>query len=141
MFENDNEKKRKRGKSINGPILNSAHLSMVLRWIAGGDKFDIASNHGVGVNEVMTSVCEVVSLENRSENLKMKFPSNYSEQEKIADGFASKSNPSFKTCVGCIDGMLILTDKPSEKDKCGSDVGSAKFFCGRKIWNGSSSYL
>ena len=64
LYKNDNAKKRKRGKSIKGPILNSACLSMALRWMAGGDKFGIAFNHGVGVNEVMTSVCEVVSLVN-----------------------------------------------------------------------------
>ena len=56
LFKNDHVKKRKRGSTVNGPIHNSTRLSMALRWMAGGDKFDIASNHGVGIDQVLISV-------------------------------------------------------------------------------------
>ena len=104
LFKNDNVKKRKRGKTPNGPILNSSQLSMALRWMAGGSMYDIASNHGVGVNEVLDSVWKVVDLVNKSDGLKIKFPSNHLEQQQIAEGFQKKSHPSFGKCVGCIDG-------------------------------------
>ena len=43
-----------------------------------------------------------------------------------------KSKAGYRNCVGCVDGMLVWTDKPSNKARMGSDVGSAKYFCGRK---------
>ena len=45
-------------------ILPSAPLSMALRWMAGGHKIDIAPNHGVGLNEVMNNIWEVVDKVN-----------------------------------------------------------------------------
>ena len=132
LYGTDDINKRCRGATVNGPVLNSSRLSMALRWMAGGDKYDIAGNHGVGVNLVMESVWEIVNLVNTNSDLGIKFPKSYAAQQKVADGFAVKSSPQFNNCVGCIDGMLIWTDRPSENVKCGANVGSAKFFCGRK---------
>ena len=47
---------------------------MALHWMAGGDKMDIAPNHGVGFDEVMKSVWAVVDAVNSCDDLKMKFP-------------------------------------------------------------------
>ena len=142
LFQSDSIRKRNRGATINGAILNSARLSMALRWIAGGDKFDIAGNHGIGINEVMESVWLLVDVVNANENLKINLPTSYADQQEIADGFMMKSSPQFNNCVGCIDGMLIWMDKPSEKSKCGAADGSGKFFCGRKkIWFAFTGFL
>ena len=45
IFDNDFPKKRKSGATPNGPILNSQRLSMALRWMAGGCKYDIGPHH------------------------------------------------------------------------------------------------
>ena len=56
LFRSECIRKRNRGATINGAILTSARLSTALRWMASGDKFDFAGNHGIGINEVMESV-------------------------------------------------------------------------------------
>ena len=87
LYGSDAMNKRRHGATINGPVLNSSRLSMALRWMAGGDKFDIAGNHGVGVNLVMESVWEVVNLVNTNSDLGIKFPSTHTAQQTVADGF------------------------------------------------------
>ena len=71
----------------NGIILLSARLSMALAWFAGGSSYDISLNHCVHYQEIMKSVWIVVDLVNLCEELKIHFPSTYSEQEKIGNGF------------------------------------------------------
>ena len=100
--------------------------------MAGGDKMDIAPNHGVSFGEVMKSIWIVVDAVNSCEKLQIKFPDTYNEQLTVAEGFEKKSLAGFKNCVGCIDCMLVWTEKPSDADKCGSTVGTSKYFCGRK---------
>ena len=126
MFGVDNPKKRKRGSSVNGNILPSSRLSMVLRWMAGGDKLDTVLNHGVGWGQVMKSVWKIVDRVNTCESLKHPFPSDYNEQQRIADGFKRKSAASFRNCVRRVDGMLIWIEKPSETARYGSALVSSK---------------
>ena len=112
LFGSDIIKKRKHGISApNGDILNSSRFSMALRWFAGGDKSDIAPYHGVGFDEVMKSVWHVVDAVNKCEKLQIKFPYMHAEQKKIAKGFQDISSAKFKTCVECIDCMLVWTEK------------------------------
>ena len=44
----------------NGPITKMSRLSMVLRYITGGDPTDIADHHGVKVDEVNNSLHSVL---------------------------------------------------------------------------------
>ena len=132
LFESDIPRKRKRGKTVNGDILLSHRLSMALRWMAGGSKFDISPNHGTSVDETMSSVWLVVDAVNKCDRLKLPFPTNHDKQQEIADAFKKKSKAHFANCVGCVDGMLVWIDRPSEKARTGSNVGSSKYFCGRK---------
>lgn len=124
--------KRKRGSTPNGDIPNSARLSMALRWFAGGDPADIFQVHGVHLNEVYTSVWAVVDAINLCPELQMKFPSNHEEQREIAQAFKEKSKADLDGCVGCVDGMLVWTNKPSKLSLDQVGVGPKKFFCGRK---------
>ena len=71
LFQSDELGKRKRGKTINGDILNSHRLSMAIRWMAGGNKMDISPNHGVSMDETMKSVWEVVQAVNSCKELKL----------------------------------------------------------------------
>lgn len=124
--------KRKRGATPNGDIPSSAKLSMALRWFAGGEPADIFQNHGVHYSEVYTSVWEIVDAINLCPSLQMEFPDDHREQMKIAAGFKELSNVDFEGCVGCIDGMLVWTNKPSKPSLDPVGVGPKKFFCGRK---------
>ena len=105
---------------------------MALRQTAGGDKFDIGLTHGCSPKEVLKSVWIVVDAVNNCDSLRFKFPETYEKQLEIANGFKKKSQAKFDNCVGCIGCMLVQTEKSSEKDKCGSNVGTTKYFCGRK---------
>ena len=123
---------RKRGKDVNGPITNETRLAMALRWFAGGSKYDIACNHGVGVGEVYKSVWMVVDAIHATSSLDISFPSNHDEQQSMADQFKAKSGCGFGNCVAAVDGMLVWTSKPTEQtDDMG--IGASKFFCGRKM--------
>ena len=59
----------------NGDILNSTRLSIALRWMAGGCKYDIAPFHYVGTGEVMRSLWHVFDSACNCESLQFKFPS------------------------------------------------------------------
>jgi hypothetical protein len=63
--------------------------------------------------------------------LDIKFPTSHIEQEQLAVEFKAKSSCGFWNCVGAVDGMLVWTNKPSEKSKH-MGVGPLKFFNGRK---------
>ena len=95
LFDTDVPRKRKRGKSVNGDILRSHRLSMALRWMAGGSKFDISPLHGVSMDETMESVWFVVDAVNKCNKLKVSFPSNYDKQQEIADEFKKNQTHIF----------------------------------------------
>ena len=124
-------KKRKRGKTPNGDIGPCSRLSMALRWFAGGEPIDIMQTHGVGYDEVYTSVWAIVDAINACPKLQIKFP-NHQQQQHIAAGFKKKSFVGFDNCVGCIDGMLVWTNKPNKTTLQKCDLGPLKFLCGRK---------
>ena len=103
---------------------------MALRWMAGGDKYDIAPNHGVHPNEVMKSVWEVCDAVNSCDRLAIKFPDTYEKQSEIAAGFKRKSRANFDSCVGCVDCMLVWMDKPDKNSLASTNLGAKKF----EIW-------
>ena len=76
----------------------------------------------MGYNDVYISVWQVVDAINSCETLKITFP-NHEEQALIASRFEVKSTVGFDNCCGCIDGLLIWTNKPTklvlEKAKLG----------------------
>ena len=52
--------------------------------------------------------------------------------KKLQINLKKKSEAHFGNCVGCVDGMLVWIDRPSEKARIGSNIGSVKYFYGRK---------
>ena len=123
---------RKRGSTPNGDVPFSSRLSMSIRWFAGGEPIDILQVHGVGYQQVYISVWIVVDAINKCDSIQIVFPTDHSEQLRIARGFEQKSRVGFKTCVGCIDGMLIWIPKPCRRSKVELGIGPKKFYCGRK---------
>jgi len=120
-----------RGDAPNGRISNLHRLAMALRFMAGGERFDIAGVHGVHPCEVYKSLWLIVDAINNTTALDIVFPSSHDEQREMARQFADKSKCGFNNCVAAKDGMLVWTNKPSEKmDDMG--IGNGKFFSGRK---------
>jgi hypothetical protein len=109
--------KRKRGAVPNGPITKAARLSMALRIFAGGDSLDIAEVHGVGDDEPLTSVWDVVDAIHKSSELDIKFPETHMAQMESMLGFKSKSTIDIDCCLGAIDGILIWMNKPTIRDQ------------------------
>ena len=105
---------------------------MCIMIFAGGSYLDITISHGIGKTDVYRSVWVVVHVTNSCKQLEFHFPMTQEQCKQVAQGFASRSNAGFNNCIGCIDGMLLWTEKPnaSECQKVGVDSG--KFFCGRK---------
>lgn len=125
-------KKFHKNGAPNGLIPSTSWLSMALRYFAGGSAYDICIAHGCSHSDVYNSVWMVVDAVNLCKKLKIKYPTSYGQQRKIARGFVRKSDAGFDNCVGAIDGILIWVDKPSDADCKDVKVGPKKFFCGRK---------
>ena len=125
-------KKKGRSGARNGRIHSSVRLSAAIRFFAGGSGYDIAIVHGISYTEVFRSVWTTVDAINSCPSLKIKFPENHQAQQSIAAKFKAKSQAGFDCCVGCIDGILIWTEKPNASDCELSTCGAKKFLCGRK---------
>ena len=52
----------------------------------------------------------------------IKFPT-HEKQKEIAAGFRKKSWVDFDNCMGCIDGMLVLTNKLNKQKLRDYDIG------------------
>ena len=83
-------------------------------------------------NEVMKSLWEVVDAVNSCDRLAIKFPDTHKKQDEIASGFKQKSRAHFDNCVGCVDCMLVWTEKPDRKTLESTNLGAKNFYCGRK---------
>ena len=106
-------------------------LSIAIRYFAGASPSDLMSSHGVGYSDVYRSVWIIVDTINLCPDLSISFPSR-SKQRVFAREFEQKSSVGFHNCIGCIDGILIWTNKPSKPYLLNAKLGCKKFFCGRK---------
>ena len=126
-------KKRKRGKAPNGLIPSDLRLATALRYMCGGDPYDIALCHGVHSQEVKRSCWMVVDAVNNTQSMAIQYPVSHEDQLRVAKGFHRKSTIDLWNCAGAIDGMLVWIQKPSKRDVDENiGFGEAKFMCGRK---------
>jgi hypothetical protein len=124
--------KEKNQISPNGIIPVELEVSLALRYFAGGSPYDLILTHGVSHSTIFNSIWCVVRAINKCQELKIQFPADHNVQRQIAESFKAKSRIGFDNCVGCIDGLLIWTENPSEKQAHEMKTGSKAFFCGRK---------
>ena len=122
----------KRTNAPNGRIHPTVFLACAIRVFAGGDPSDIGPVFGVSSTVVYDSVDLVISAVNNCDELAIRFPTNYAEQHKIAEGFRQKSKANIDACVGATDGMLVWILCVSQQECEKLQVGSNKFFCRRK---------
>ena len=106
----------KRRHIPNGPISTSVRLACALRYFAGGSPYDIMTTYQIGFSETINSVWYVVEAINSHPDFDISYPTNHDEQHAIAEGFRHVSGADFNCCAGAIDGILIWTHQPHEKD-------------------------
>ena len=99
---------------------------MALRWFASGEAINTMQTRGVGYYKVYTSIWNVVDAINSCPLLSIKFPS-HEQQKGIAAGFKKKSWVDFNNCFGCIDDMLVWTNKPNKQTLSDYDIGPMKY--------------
>ena len=106
---------------------------MALRYMCGGDPYDIGLAHGVHPNEVKKSCWIVVDAVNGTGSLDIQYPVCHEDQLDVAKGFKAKSTIGLWNCAGAIDGMLVWISKPSKSDvEENIGFGEGRFLCGRK---------
>ena len=115
-----------------GWITTEIHLACALRYFAGGSYLDIMLSHGTGKTDLYRSIWAVVHATNVCTLLQFSFPTTSAQCESIASEFSHRSKAGFRNCIGCIDGMLVWTEKPSKKQCMEVGVDDGKFYCGRK---------
>lgn len=116
----------------NGRVHPTVRLACFLRIFAGGEAPDICSTFGVSKTVVHDSVDFIAQAVNETRHFDITFPTDHSEQQKIADGFKELSDIDIDICCAAEDGMLVWALKPSKGECKKACVGSKKFFCGRK---------
>jgi hypothetical protein len=116
----------------NGVIGVDLELSIALRYFAGGSPLDFMGSQGVSHSSIFKASWRIVYAINHCQELQIRFPTDHDKQKRIAAGFKEKSQVGFANCVGAIDGLLIKTEKPTEKEAQKMKTGSKAFFCGRK---------
>ena len=116
----------------NGRITTEIRLACALRYFAGGSYLDIMLSHGIGKTDLYRSIWAVVHATNACTPLQFSFPTTSAQCESIASEFSDRSKAGFRNCIGCINGMLVWTEKPSKKQCMEVGVDDGKFYCGRK---------
>jgi hypothetical protein len=89
-------------------------------------------SQGISHSSIFKAIWRIVYAINHCQELQIRFPTDHDKQKRIAAGFKEKSQVGFANCVGAINGLLIKTEKPTEKEAQKMKTGSKAFFCGRK---------
>ena len=113
----------------NGRITTEICLAYALCYFAGGSYLDIMVSHGIGLYQ---SIWAVVHATNVCTTLQFNFLTTISECKSISNEFSHRSKAGFSNCIGCIDRMLVWTEKPSKKEYKEVGVDDGKFYCGWK---------
>ena len=100
-------------------------------FFAGGSACDIFPLFRIGHTSLFRCVWAIVHAINESQDMRIDFPMEHFKQQQIAHGFIKK-HYWFNCCVGCIDGMLVWTEKPTEHNCAVMKCGPMCFMCGRK---------
>jgi hypothetical protein len=104
-----NKESKKKGPigANNGLIPSPTKVSVAIRYFAGGSPYDISVVHGISHTDVFRCVWTVVDAVNACPEFAFKYPSDWTEQQELADGFKSISKGIFHCCAGAIDGILV----------------------------------
>ena len=116
----------------NGLIPLETKLLATIQFFAGGSAYDIFPFFGIGHTSLFRCVWAIVHAINETPGMRIDFLQEHSKQQKIAHGFKKNSTPRFNCCIGCIDGMLVWTERPIEHNCAVMKCGPMHFMCGCK---------
>ena len=117
----------------NGTISNMTRIACALQYFCGASAYDLMANFDISHPEVMKSVWFVVDAINQVDEFRIQYPSDNDTQQRIADEYACLSGIGFPNCAGCVDGLLIWIEKPSEEEAKRAGIGRKKIFAEENI--------
>ena len=92
-------------------------IAVGLRYLSGGRCLDLKTAYGLSLSSVYRCRNLFISAVNKCPELDIKMPLTLSEIEKVAKDFAAVSTANLvRGCVGCIDGFLAITKRPTMKE-------------------------
>lgn len=114
-------------RSCGTPVCAEIRLAMTLRYLAGGQVWDIRSNFGVSVSEFYRSIWTVVDAINNEFPIDLDL-SDTERLKGLEAGFARKSRHNvIRGAIGAIDGCLVWQKNP------GIQVDNPnRYYCARK---------
>jgi DDE superfamily endonuclease len=106
-------------------------LLITLRYLRGGEYWDIIRKHGIGRTTLFDTIHQVMDAIDASPDIgKPKWPTTEEECNAYANEWAKLSGPNgskglFKTVIGMVDGILIKIRSPRKnEDICVEDYRS-----------------
>jgi hypothetical protein len=102
---------------VDEPIYPEIVVAVGIRYPSGGSCLDLKTAYGISFTSAYR--CRTIFIEavNSRTELDINMPSTVDEMKKVADDFATESTDSLiRGCVGCIDGFLVTTKRPTMKE-------------------------
>ena len=102
---------------VDEPIYPEIVVAVGIRYLSGGSCLDLKTAYGISFTSAYR--CRTIFIEavNSCPELDINMPSTVDEMKKVADDFATVSTDSLiRGCVGCIDGFLATTKRPTMKE-------------------------
>ncbi|KAI2492014.1 nuclease [Fragilaria crotonensis] len=99
------------------PIPPEIVMATGLRWLSGCPSLDLHISMGMSLSSVYRCRDIFFDAVNAAPELAIAFPQSAEELDLVSSQFESRSlNQLMRGCVGCIDGYLAVTVKPSMAD-------------------------
>ncbi|KAI2507521.1 nuclease [Fragilaria crotonensis] len=95
-------------------------VAVGIRYLSGGKCLDLKTAYGLSLSSVYRCRDLFILAVNRCPELDIRMPATRADMEKVAKDFAAVSTGNLvRGCVGCIDGFLAITKRPTMKESMG----------------------
>ena len=101
------------------PIYPELVMAVGIRYLSGGKCLDLKNAYGLSLPSVYRIRDMFVDAVNSCPDLidRIKLPQTVEEMNEVASGFENRSTSQLiRGCIGCIDGFLATTTRPTMKD-------------------------
>jgi len=105
---------------VDEPIIPEIVVAVGIRYLSGGKCLDLKTAYGLSLSSVYRCRDLFIVAVNVSPELDIRMPVTLPEIEKVATEFAAVSTDNLvRGCVGCIDGFLAISKRPTMKESSG----------------------
>jgi hypothetical protein len=95
-------------------------VAVGLRYLSGGKCLDLKTGYGLSLTSVYRCRNLFIYAVNVCPELDINMPATLTDIENVAKDFAAVSTSNLvRGCVGCIDGFLAITKRPTMKESMG----------------------